>query len=344
MEQNKDIIITRKDILDLTYYGMKVYAHILHHYYPKDETVLVLKGKKCKPAKNPFNGDEHTLMVYLRKDMAMHYDTAVQSFAGNVFAFAAQHYQLKGAALLERIDEDMELGIGKKQVERQTKKANGQKLQHPQLPQNPQIPISSLTHFCHHPQNPTDMKSRKVYKVRSPQFSYFRKPIQNTVPLGYGSLVDIYKVITSTQFENVTQKLRAITDKEKARKFKEKNFDYVTFSGIFSSRENNALVIHSGLFTVDFDHVPDVEGLKRLLLKDPYFVTEMLFVSPSGDGLKWIIPINTNKTSHQEWAQSIGAYLFKTYGLKMDPSGKDVARACFLPYDPNAYINPKYLH
>ena len=30
-------------------------------------------------------------------------------------------------------------------------------------------------------------------------------------------------------------------------------------------------------------------------------------------------------------------------GLPMvDMSGSDVARACFLPYDPQAYINPKY--
>jgi len=79
------------------------------------------------------------------------------------------------------------------------------------------------------------------------------------------------------------------------------------------------------------------------LLKDEYFETEMLFVSPSGDGLKWIIPIDITEATHQNFFQAIANYIREVYQLEVDKSGKDVSRACFLPHDPEAYINPKYL-
>lgn len=350
METNKDLTITRKGILDLTFNGIEVYAHILHHYYPQDETVFILRGKKCTPAKNPFNGDALTLHICLKSNMAMHSDSALQSFQGNVFAFAAMHYQLKGLPLLEKINEDMDLGIHQNRQNGQSglnglngikglkglngldglKGLSGVK------------GVNGVNGF-----NAQDrLNGQKSQYSQSgdlaPRFSYFQKPVRNTVPLGIRSLVDVYLLIKGTTYQKATEQLRAITDKVKARKFKEQNFDYATFSGVFTSRENGALVRHSGLFVVDFDHVADVGGLKQQLLKDAYFETELLFVSPSGNGLKWIITIDLQKATHQQWAQSISSYLLKTYGLKMDPSGKDVARACFIPHDPNVYIHPKY--
>jgi hypothetical protein len=35
--------------------------------------------------------------------------------------------------------------------------------------------------------------------------------------------------------------------------------------------------------------------------------------------------------------------MLKTYQLEVDKSGKDISRACFLPYDSEVFINPKYL-
>ena len=42
---------------------------------------------------------------------------------------------------------------------------------------------------------------------------------------------------------------------------------------------------------LDFDHIGNPEKFKELLLQHDYFDTELLFTSPSGDGVKWIIPI-----------------------------------------------------
>ena len=134
-----------------------------------------------------------------------------------------------------------------------------------------------------------------------------------------------------------------MTDKKEARKYKADNFDYVTFSGTFLKREEEGLKNHSGLLTVDLDHLENISEVRARLLQDEYFESELLFVSPSGDGLKWIIPIDLSECTHQEYFIAVSNYIRATYGITVDESGKDVSRACFLPFDPQVYINPKYL-
>ena len=77
---------------------------------------------------------------------------------------------------------------------------------------------------------------------------------------------------------------------------------------------------------------------------DEYFETELMFVSPSGDGIKWIIPIDITIATQSTFFKAVANYIKKTYGLEVDQSGKDVSRACFLPHDAVPFINPKYLY
>ena len=65
---------------------------------------------------------------------------------------------------------------------------------------------------------------------------------------------------------------------------------------------------------------------------------------PAGDGLKWIIEIDTRKAPHGEYFASVANYILQTYSVEVDKSGKDISRACFLPFDPNAFINPLLLN
>ena len=76
--------------------------------------------------------------------------------------------------------------------------------------------------------------------------------------------------------------------------------------------------------------------------QDEYFDTMLLFRSPSGDGLKWIIPTDLTECSHADFFRSVSAYIAETYRVSVDSSGKDVCRACFLPYDPGAYLSPDF--
>jgi hypothetical protein len=302
---------SRKTILDRTSYGLTIYAHLLRLYYP-GTTVLSLSGKDCAPTQNPFNKDKATLMVQIVDNCARHTDSDKAIPNGDAFDFAQLHYKLQGQELLQAINDDLNLHIDKDDT------SNDQTL-------------DAATEL--------NLIQRKLSITR---FSYFKKPISNIRPSLEMNLLDVYQIIIGKAFADKTKALRKIEDPKQARKYKASNFDYVTFSGTFSKRKDADLKKHSGLLTIDFDHIPNLEKLKKLLLADDYFETELMFVSPSGDGLKWIISIDLSLATHAENFQAIANYLKHTYNIELDKSGSDISRSCFLPHDPDAYINPKY--
>ena len=189
---------------------------------------------------------------------------------------------------------------------------------------------------------PHSKKNKKMKPL--PQFSFFRAPVtQNKAPHTSTDLGKLYKVITGDYHQQTTNELRTITDKEENRKFKARWFNYVTFSGTFTKRGEKYLVKRSGLMVLDFDGLADIEHVKELLLQDEYFETQMLFVSPNGNGLKWVIEIDLeSRFTHGQWFDAISNYIKATYSIEVDKSGRDVSRTCFVSYDPQAYLNPKY--
>ena len=84
------------------------------------------------------------------------------------------------------------------------------------------------------------------------------------------------------------------------------------------------------------------QELRDRLLKDEYFETMLLFRSPGGDGLKWVIPIDLGEKTQEAFFDALWWYCRKTYGVAPDRQCRDVGRACYLPYDPEAYINPAW--
>ena len=183
----------------------------------------------------------------------------------------------------------------------------------------------------------------KNSKMKYQKFSYFKEPISNTRPFENITLADAYRAITSDYLKVPTLQLRSISEKDENRRFKATHFPYVCFSGTFSKRNEKALIKHSGLIAIDFDHLEDVEKTKLQLLKDPYIITELLFVSPNGKGLKWIVSIDiSDEFPHGKMFLAIYNYIKDTYSIEADRACKDVSRATFLCYDPEAFIRPKY--
>lgn len=306
-------MVSRETILARTQYGVMIYCHILHGLYP-NEVIMHQVGRDCGMVRNPFTGGEKTLHVErvrlepekkLCDEITRHHDVNGGIPDGDCFDFAQLHYGLAGQELLNRINEEMFLH-----------------LEDGYAPYSPQS------------RDVADAKPMPVY------FSFFRGPITNIQPYKSITLVDAYRYITGNYAKARTEKLRSFTDSKRARNFKAANFDYCTFSGIFTVRNDKALVEHSGLLCLDFDHLKDVDGLFRRLLEDEYFETQLLFRSPSGDGLKWIVPINVAEMPHADYFRAVANYVLETYGVEVDKSGKDVPRACFLPFDPEAFINP----
>ncbi len=297
-------------ILKQTYYGLNIYGHVLRKYYPC-ETVLKLNGTICEPTRNPFNYGKKSLKIKIVDNVAMHSDTDNSIAAGNCFDFAKLHYGDNENALSNILNDEMNL----------------------------RIPLTEILEVAPNLSPPT-LKGEAM-----PLFSYYNAPIHNTTPKSTLNTLQVYELIKGNKYPDVTRKLRAFSLKNQASKFKSTGLDYVTFSGLFSTRSNAGLIHHSNLLTIDFDDLPNVSETRATLLGIEEFETELLFKSPSGNGLKWIIPIElTKEVTHEKYFQAVSIFLKQNFSLEADPSGKDVSRACFLCHDPEVYINPKYLN
>ncbi len=213
-----------------------------------------------------------------------------------------------------------------------------------------------------------------------PSFSIFRRPITNKHPYQVVNLIDVFNYIISDYAKDRTNELRTIKDERYRRQFKADKFDYCTFSGIFSVRTDKAIIQHSGLICLDFDHLKDVEAICtdkaiiqhsglicldfdhlkdveaifEALKEDTYFETLLLFRSPSGDGLKWVISFHDSYFRYGKDGESYSDYqvrffaglynyIFNHYDVEVDRSCRNLSRACFLPHDPAAYLNPSLL-
>lgn len=190
---------------------------------------------------------------------------------------------------------------------------------------------------------PGGMASRLAEEdSRSPRLSFFEPPIRNTIPSGSLSLPELRDLIAGPKYQGITSELQSLTDPEARRKYKASRFAVVTFSGSFSKRNEQGLLQHSGLLALDLDHLPYLEEGKQLLLEDPEYETQMLFVSPSGNGLKWVLRFNPEEIAHKDFFLQASDHLERRYRLHPDPAAKDVPRACFIPHDPEVYLNSSY--
>ncbi|HOW26036.1 MAG TPA: DUF3987 domain-containing protein [Bacteroidales bacterium] len=175
--------------------------------------------------------------------------------------------------------------------------------------------------------------------VNGGQFSYFNRPITNTHPSRIMDLAVVHELIIGPAFREATERLRQLPTGSKERgDFKAAHFDSSTFSGTFSRRQKDCLICHSGLLTLDFDDISDPSELKHQLSADLYFTNGLLYISPSGKGLKWIIHIDISEYSHENWFDAVANYIFSTYGYEADRTGRDVCRASFLCHDPDAIL------
>jgi VirE N-terminal domain len=105
------------------------------------------------------------------------------------------------------------------------------------------------------------------------------------------------------------------------------------------SRGNAYLQQHSGLVHGDLDDVGDVEAVKRALADDRR--TVYVFISPSANGVKVgvHVPIVDDDAAYKHAWQAVATEYERLYGVRWDPSGKDISRLCYISNDPDLYMN-----
>ena len=111
-----------------------------------------------------------------------------------------------------------------------------------------------------------------------------------------------------------------------------------TVSGQFKKRAASDLIVHSGIFCVDMDLVSPEEqpGLIERLKEDPH--VQVVFVSPSGWGLKVLVSIQPDPANHLRSYYAVERYFKETYVRTIDEQCKDVSRLCFSSSDPRLFI------
>ena len=198
-------------------------------------------------------------------------------------------------------------------------------------------------------------------KVITNSFSIFDRGYRNKAgkavpqnkPLETQTIEWVGEYIKSERAREATQLLRDLMAQEtseaeqKERELKVLSFMYATFSGIFSYRKTDGLLMRSPFICLDFDDLASLDEAKSLreqLSADSHIETELCFVSPRGRGVKWVVtlPERTLGMTFKEQFDFMRDLVGFNYGIEVDKTGSDVSRACFLPYDPECYINPKY--
>lgn len=164
------------------------------------------------------------------------------------------------------------------------------------------------------------------------------KNIKSVSPVKDTSVFKVLESIKSVEYKNRIGKIRIESNKEERNKLKSQ-LPYVTFAGTFTTRSNSNLKAHSGLACLDFDNVADIDKLRQEVNEDNY--TFSSFVSPSGDGLKVLVkmPLVDSNEDYQDYYIEIVNHFNKYHEL--DKGTKDIARACYLSFDEELYINPE---
>ncbi|MFK2819000.1 BT4734/BF3469 family protein [Flavobacteriaceae sp. LMIT009] len=155
-------------------------------------------------------------------------------------------------------------------------------------------------------------------------------------------LLEELDLIKSGEYKDIITRCRSYTstndyDSYKALKIK---LPIVTFCGTFKNgRKLENLDIYNNLMILDIDHIEGsgILDIKEKLKNDKYLFS--VWLSPSGEGLKALVKLDSSKDEHKHSFNSLKQYYLNNYNIELDNSGSDVTRLCFVSWDEDLYIN-----
>lgn len=163
-----------------------------------------------------------------------------------------------------------------------------------------------------------------------------------SVYVGEENMDNIIRKIKSDCYKQQISVYREIlrTGMKKQADGLKKNLPGFTPSGTFpKGRKADLITSYSGYLVLDLDKLSpeDLQKAKETVKEIPF--TYAAFVSPSGNGLKIIVPVDSSLELHRVAMSQVVSYYENALQLTVDPSGKDVSRLCFVSHDPDCYHN-----
>lgn len=98
---------------------------------------------------------------------------------------------------------------------------------------------------------------------------------------------------------------------------------------------------YTQILVLDIDKLTSEQLTNAKALAKDNLYTYAAFTSPSGNGLKILVQVNSNQRQHKEAFLKLQQYYEKLLALPIDKSGKDLTRLCFVSYDSELFINEK---
>jgi len=112
----------------------------------------------------------------------------------------------------------------------------------------------------------------------------------------------------------------------------------VLWSGRFRERNDRGLRQHSGLICADLDELGNDLPIVRAKLRDSLHIL-LMFISPSGDGLKCVFRIPSDSSRHRASFRAVAEHVESLTSVKIDRSCSNLSRLCFLSHDSDAWVN-----
>lgn len=157
-----------------------------------------------------------------------------------------------------------------------------------------------------------------------------------SIPIEKKSLILIANDIASEKYKPQVDRVRSFIAEgmyEEAQEVKKQIVAFTPSAVFTEKRLLQYIEMYSSFIHLDFDKLTpeQLETAKEIIAKIPY--TFLCFVSPSGNGLKVFVEVNTGMEHHEIAYQQVQKFYEKATGLKADPSCKDITRLCFMSYD-----------
>jgi len=164
---------------------------------------------------------------------------------------------------------------------------------------------------------------------------------RDTEPKAHPTLGDVLRAIKSPskRTAQIIAACRAEPDKKKRKAIKmelpaiafdaELNHRRATEKGQPDTRQLKP----SGILCLDFDTLPSLVDAHSALIADRHVIA--VFVSPSGDGLKALVPVADDIES--VW-KTVADYYMATLKLKADESRKDKHGLCYASHDAGIWV------
>ncbi len=167
-------------------------------------------------------------------------------------------------------------------------------------------------------------------------FKNFATPVENV------SLIILSNRIASGKYKEQVEEIRDLIAQGKTEEAQTKKQQLPAFTPSATFTEKRLLPNmeqYSGFVHLDFDKLSpeQLTAAFQIIAAIPY--TFLCFISPSGNGLKVFIEVNTGAEHHDTAYQQVMEYYQNATGLKADVKCKDITRLCFVSHDPQLYKN-----